>query len=223
VTDRPAPAPNPAGPEAMRGLVRDYVGALHASYLDHVRHMPPAERGALPLVAARGVTVVAAAAHRLHLIATTSSMPPPQGQEVELLDDYGGLAWKLRFYDPSVVPELGLVVDDQPEDVRRVLGLTDTVYHLTVALGGGLSGHHAQHSGVALANQDARTGRDLDRLRQALPHQVRTVDELGICVRVRIDRAAGLLAADLTHGRVEPVAGRSAASSLDAVLEDVFR
>jgi hypothetical protein len=216
-------APEGAGPEAMRELVREYVGALHASYLDQVRHLPPAERGSLPLVAARQVTVVAAAARRLHLIATTAVMPPPQGQEVELVDDYLGLVWTLRFYDPSVVPELGLLADDEPEDVRRVLGVADTVYHLAVAVGGGLSGHHAQHSGVALANQHAKVGRDLDRLRRALPRQAGTVDELGICVRIGLDRAAALLAADVTQGRVVPTPGASAGSSLDAVLADLSR
>jgi hypothetical protein len=221
--DKSDRAPEGAGPEAMRELVRDYVGALHASYLDQVRHLPPAERGALPLVAARQVTVVAAAARRLHLIATTAVLPPTQGQEVELVDDYLGLVWTLRFYDPSVVPELGLLIDDEPEDVRRVLGVADTVYHLAVAVGGGLSGHHAQHSGVALANQHAKVGRDLDRLRRALPRQAGAVDELGICVRIGLDRAAALLAADVTQGRVVPTPGTSAGSSLDAVLADLSR
>jgi hypothetical protein len=213
--------PASAGPEAMRQLVRDYVATLHGAYLDHVRHLPPAERGALPLIAARRVTVIAAAARRLHLIATTTSMPPPQGQEVEIVDDHQGLVWALRFYDPSVVPELGLLSEDEPEDVRRVLGVTDTVYHLAVTVGGGLSGHHAQHSGVALANQHARTGRDLDRLRRALPRQAAAVDELGACVRIGLDRAAALLAGELTQGRVAPAPGTPATASLDAVIRAV--
>jgi hypothetical protein len=209
-------------PEAMRDLVRDYVGALHATYLDHVQHLPPAERAALPLVAAREVTVIAAAAHRLHLLATTDTLPAPHGPEVEVKDGHQGVRWTVRFYDPSVLPELGLLAEgDDPADVRRVLGVADTVYHLTVDVGGGLSGHHAQHSGVALANQHAKASRDLDRLRRAVPHQARTVDELGACVRNGLDRAAALLAADLTEGRVVPVAGTPAATCLDAVMEDL--
>jgi hypothetical protein len=212
-----------ARPEAMRDMVRGYVSAMHRSYLDHVRHLPPAERGALPLVAARGVTVIAAAAQRLHLLATSDVLPALQGPEVGFTDDYLGVTWTLRFYDPSVMPELGLLVADEPADVRRVLGIADTVYHLAVDVGGGLSAHHAQHSGVALANQHANTVLDLDRVRRALPQQVATVDELGVCVRNGLDRASALLAGDLTNGRVVPVPGAPAASCLAAVLEDVSR
>jgi hypothetical protein len=210
-------------PEAMRDLVRDYVRAVHATYLDHVRHLPPAERGALPLVAAREVTVIAAAAQRLHLLATTDPLPAPHGPEVGLHDEFRGVRWTVRFYDPSVLPELGLLAPDSPADVRRVLGVTDTVYHLTVAVGGGLGGHHAQHSGVALANQHAKAVRDLDRIRRALPRQVEAVDELGVCVRNRLDRASALLAADLTSGRIVLPPGTPAGSCLEAVLDDLTR
>ncbi|WP_109509111.1 hypothetical protein [Nocardioides speluncae] len=210
-------------PEAMRDLVRDYVRGVHATYLDHVRHLPPAERGALPLVAAREVTVIAAAARRLHLLATTDSLPALHGPEVEYTDEYHGVTWTVRFYDPSVMPDLGLLGEDSPADVRRVLGVADTVYHLAVAVGGGLSPHHAQHSGVALANQHAKTLRDLERIRRALPQQARAVDELGVCVRNGLDRATALLATDLTSGRVVPDPGTPAASCLNAVLEDISR
>ena len=207
----------------MRELVGEYVRAVHTTYLDHVAHLPPAVRGALPLVAAGGVTVVAAAAQRLHLVATTDRLPAPAGPEVELADEHRGVAWTVRFFDPSVLPELGVLADDGPHDVRRVLGIADTVYHLTVAGGGGLTGHHAQHSGVALANQHAKAQRDLDRIRRALPGRQRIVEELGVCARLGLDRAAALLAGDLTSGRVVPAAGVPAASCLDAVLADVHR
>lgn len=207
----------------MRQLVRDYVRAVHTTYLDHVQHLPPAERGALPLVAASKVTVLAAAAQRLHLVATTDRLPAIHGREVELVDEHQGITWTVRFYDPSVLPDLGLLAEDSPEDVRRVLGIADTVYHLTVAVGGGLSGHHAQHSGVALANQHAKTSRDLDRIRHALPRQLGLVDELGACVRMGLDRAAALLAAELTSGRVAADGRLPAAASLDAVLANLTR
>jgi hypothetical protein len=212
-----------ARPETMRELVRDYVFALHTTYVDHVRHLPPAERAALPLLAAREVTVVAAAAQRLHLLATTDALPALDGPEVAFTDEYRGVAWRLRFYDPSVMPELGLLAEDSPSEVRRILGVADTVYHLAVSVGGGLSAHHAQHSGVALANQHAKTVRDLHRIRRALPQQARAVDELGACVRSGLDLASALLAADLTSGRVVPDAGTPAASCLEAVLADVTR
>jgi hypothetical protein len=211
------------GPGAMRDLVRDYVAALHATYLDHTRHLPPAERAALPLLAAGGVTVVAAAAQRLHLVATTDPLPRPQGPEVALSDSYLGTEWTVRFYDSSLLPELGILTEDSPSAVRRALGVTATVYHLTVAVGGGLGSHHAQHSGVALANQHARTIRDLDRVRTALPHQPRLVDEFRDCVRLGLSRASALLAAELTSGRVQPVAGASTDDVLEAVVRDVSR
>ena len=210
-------------PGAMRDLVRDYVATVHTSYLDHAQHLPPAERGALPLVAACELTVVAAAAQRLHLVATTEPLPAPQGPEVELTGDYRGTAWTIRFYDPSVLPELGILADDSPAAVRRALGVSDTVYHLTVSVGGGLSGHHAQHSGVALANQHARLARELDRVRRALPAQPQLVDEFRDCVRLGLDGAAALLAAELTAGRVRPALGTPASECLQAVLEDVRR
>jgi hypothetical protein len=76
---------------------------------------------------------------------------------------------------------------------------------------------------VALANQHARAGRDLDRIRRALPRQAGVVDELGTCVRLGLDRAAALLAADLSGGRVVPEPGATASQCLDAMVADVSR
>ncbi len=216
-------APRDSRPEAMRALVGEYVSALHATYLDHVAHLPPGTRAGLPLVAAGRLTVAVAATRQLHLLATATPLPAPQGPEVELRDEYRGVTWTVRFFDPSVLPALGLLHDDSPADVRRVLGITDTVYHLTVTIGGGLTGHHAAHSGVALANQHVQGMRDLERLRNALPHQERTVDELGDCARLGLDRAAALLAAELTSGRVAPAPGTPAATCLAAVLSELTR
>lgn len=219
VSDEDSPAP----PQAMRELVRDYVATMHATYLDHVQQLTPGERGALPLVAADGVTVVAAAARRLHLLATTDRLPAARSPEVEFTDGYRGVLWTVRFFDPSTTPELGLLADDSPADVRRILGVADTVYHLAVTVGGGLSAHHAQHSGLALANQHAKTTRDLERVRRALPRRLRAVDEFAACVRNGLDLAAALLAADLTSGRVVLDQGATAASCLEAVLDDIGR
>ena len=221
--DPEAPRPEVTRPEVMREVVRDYVWTVQTTYLDHVRHLPPGERAALPLAAARHVTVVAAAARRLHLVATADALPAPLGPEVAVTDEHRGTSWSVRFFDPSVLPELGLLGDDAPEDVRRVLGVGDVLYHLTVAAGGGLTAHDAQHSGVALANLHAKGLRDLGRIRHALPRQERTVDELGVCARLGLHRAAALLAADLTGGRVAPEPGTPAGSCVEAVLADVTR
>ncbi len=209
------------GPEAMRAAVQDYVRIVHATYFDHVRHLPPAERGSLPLLAAAEITVVAAAARRLHLIATTDALPATVGPEVERADVHLDRQWTVRFYDASVLPDLGILGEDTPQQVRGVLGVRDTLYHLTVEPGGGLTAHHAQYSGVALANLHAKTLRDLDRVRTALPQRRETVDEFGVCVRLGLGRAAALLATDITAGRVAPPPGTSADACLDAVLTDL--
>lgn len=207
-------------PEQMRAIVQDYVRTVHAAYLDHSRHLPPGERARLPLVAAGRLTVVAAAGRELHLVATTDPLPAPRGQEVELADEHDGTAWTLRFYDPSVLPQLGVLPSDAPEEVRRALGIADVVYHLTVGVGGGLTGHHAQHSGVALANRHAGTARDLDRVRRARPRDEGLVGELETCVRVGLHRAAALLVRELTSGRVDVPAGTPAEVSVAALLAD---
>lgn len=206
----------------MRRLVRDYVLAVHATYVDHVRHLPPGERAALPLASGRTLTVCVAAARQLHLIAVEGTLPAVV-DEPDDVDEYGDIRWVVRFYDPSVLPELGLLADDDPADVRGVLGVTDPLYHLTVTPGGRLDGHHAQHSGVALANQHTRTGRELERVRIALPRRASLVDEFAVCVRLGLDTAAAALARDLSDGRVDSRRGTSAATTLDALVADVGR
>lgn len=212
------------GPEAVRAAVRDYVWTVHTTYLDHVRHLPPGELASLPLVAARHVTVAAAASRGLHLVATTQRLPVPVGPEVAMTDEHRGIVWTVRFYDPSVLPALGVLSgpEDERTQVRRSLGIADTVYHLELAAGGGLSGHHALHSGVALANQHAQLMRDVDRLRAALPRQADLVDELATCARLGLDRSAALLADQLTRGRYVPHGGTLAAVCLRGVLTDAL-
>ncbi len=210
-------------PEEMRAIVQDYVRVVHEAYLDHAHHLSPGERGRLPLVAAPRLTVVAAAGRDLHLVATTDALPPPRGQEVELVEEHDGTTWTLRFYDPSVLPRLGVLTENTPETVRQALGLSDVVYHLTVSVGGGLTAHHAQHSGVALANQHASTSRDLARIRRAHPRQEALVDELESCVRLGLHRAAALLAREITSGRIDLPAGAPAGSSVAALLADATR
>lgn len=215
--------PDVPAPEAMRDIVREYVGAVHATYLDHVRHLPPGERAALPLVPGNDSTVVAAAARELHLIATTRPFATGDGPLASVDDEYAGLRWRVHFVDPSVLPVLGLIEGDDPATVRRELGIDDIVYHLVVTVGGNLSTHHAQHSAVALANQHTALTRDAERLRRALPREAELVEELITCARLGLDRAAALLAVELTSGRV-PVTGHADAhSSLRSVLTDAAR
>jgi len=191
-------------PEEMRAALRGYVAGLHHAYLGVAALLPPGERAALPLLRARQeVTVLVAAARHLHLVATTDPLPPPRGQEVAEADSDGDLAWTVRFYDPVVLPALALAEpggEPAPGDVRRVLGVTSVIYHLSVAPGGGLAPHHAQHAGTGLANQHAAAVRDADTLRAALPGREELVDEFAAAERIGLHHAVRLLAAELAPG-----------------------
>jgi hypothetical protein len=146
------------GPEAMRQAMADYVRALHQAYLDAVITLPPADRARLPLVAANRITVAAVGARNLHVIGTVEALPAPAGPEVEMVDELDDLAWTLRFFDPVVVPAIGIIDEsDAPayDDVRRALGIRTVVYHLAVPPGGSLTSHHALHAGTGLAMQGA--------------------------------------------------------------------
>jgi hypothetical protein len=193
--DRPA-----AGPEEMRQRLTDYVLALHQAYLTHLELLAPAERASLPLAGGGPLTVVVAAARELHLVATREPLPRPRGPEVEVTDEFGGVTWTVRFFDPSILPELGLVTGypgasgDEAHEVRRVLGVADVVYHLSVSVGGGLTAHHAQHAGVALANQHAAAFRDGQSIRRAFPGREAWVDEFVVAERLGMAHSARMLA-----------------------------
>ncbi len=187
----------------MRAALRDYVAALHHAYLGTAAPLPPGERAALPLLRAGQFTVVIAAARYLHLLATTDPLPLPRGQEVQEHDTEDGLAWTVRFYDPVVLPSLAdleQVGVPAPADVRRVIGITDVIYHLSVAPGGGLSPHHAQHAGTGLANQHASAARDAATLRTTLPGREALVDEFAAAERLGLHHAVRLLAAAIAPG-----------------------
>lgn len=148
-------------PEGMRQAVADYIATVHRAYLSATAQLEPAVARSLPLRAGGDFSVLAVAAGDLHLIATNQELPPVRGREVEASDDVGGLRWHLRFYDPVVLPELGelsgsALDPDAGDKVRRVLGLTHWLYHLTASPSAGLSVHNAFHAGAALAEGHAR-------------------------------------------------------------------
>src|SRR5512132_627914 len=101
-----APAPM-AGPERMRQAMADFVAAVHEAYLAQARLLPPAAQARLPLLRAGRLTVAAAGARNLHVLATEERFPAPVGQEVEMAGQADGMAWDLRFFDPVVLPVLG--------------------------------------------------------------------------------------------------------------------
>jgi hypothetical protein len=200
----PAAAPSPLGsPEDARAQLREYVRALHHAYLAGARILAPGHRAALPLLAAPRITVAVAAARHLHVIAVTDALPAPRGQEVAVADELDGLTWTVRFYDPVVLPELGMIGEHEgpaAADVRRALGVAGVLYHLSVTAGGGLTAHHAQHAGTALVNEHAAAARDGESLRALLPRQAGLVDELIAAERLGLHHSVRLLAAALAGG-----------------------
>jgi hypothetical protein len=210
-------------PESMRQAMAGYVHAVHQAYLDAAGGLPPAEQARLPLLAAGDVTVLAVGARNLHVLATTEALPAPQGQEVELTDALGPLTWRLRFFDPVIVPALGLVDEStqpQPERIRDVLGVRTVAYHLSVPPGGGLTAHHALHAGTGLAHAHAAAHRDFDSIaelavgREALVSEMRGAFVAGLpaaqllLARAIAPRAGDLAAMDVND--VDPVAARRA-------------
>ena len=191
------------GPEAMRQAMADYVRALHQAYLDAVATLPPAERARLPLVAAGRITVAAAGVRMLHVIGTVESLPAPRGPEVEMADSLDDLAWTLRFFDPVVVPALGLIEETQGPDhdeVRRALGIRTVAYHLAVPPGGTLTAHHALHAGTGLAHAHAAAARDFDALRAHAPGRESLVDEMQGASIAGLPRAQVALAQAIAPG-----------------------
>lgn len=136
-------------PADLRAALAQYVAAVHRSWRDTV----VAEGGEvadLPL-GGQPFTVVVAAAAQLHVLATRAPLPPVADHEQVVTDELDGVAWQLRFLDPSVVPALADAARPGGPDVREVLGLDTVLYHLTVAVDGALTGHQALHAGAGLA------------------------------------------------------------------------
>lgn len=185
----------------MRQAMADYVRALHQAYVDAVQTLPAAERARLPLVSAGQVTVAAAGVRHLHVIGTVEELPAPRGPEVELTDSLDDVAWTLRFFDPVVVPGLGLIDESSGPDhdeVRRALGIRTVVYHLAVPPGSSLTAHHALHAGTGLAHAHAAAARDFDAMRAHAPGRESIVDEMQGAHVAGLDRAQAALALALT-------------------------
>lgn len=190
-------------PEDMRQAMADYVRGLHQAYLDAVETLPPAERSRLPLISAGHVTVAAVGVRMLHVIGTVELLPTPRGPEVELADSLGDVTWTLRFFDPVVIPALGMIAEaDGPDygEVRRALGIRTVVYHLAVPPGGSLTSHHALHAGTGLAHSHAAAARDFDAIRAHAPGREALVDEMQGASVAGLPRAEVLLAQAIAPG-----------------------
>lgn len=184
------------GPEQMRQLVSDYVRTVHRAYTAQAKTQPPAIQGRMPLLTGN-LTVIAAAARNLHVIATREVLAGPSGQEVEVNDTTDGMTWRLRFFDPVVLPTLGIIDESQqpaPDLVRRALGISTHVYHLIVQPGSQLTAHHAGHAGSGLANAHVADARDFESIRAAARGREKLVDEMEGAARAGLVAAQALLA-----------------------------
>lgn len=184
-------------PEQMRAAVGRYVAEVHRAYLAQADTFAPAVRGRLPLLRAGGFRVAAVGARNLHLLATSEELGPLRGQEVELPGELAGLQWALRFYDPVVIPALGLVDESTGPayaEVKQAIGVGTVLYHLVAQPGSGLSLHHATHVGSGLAGAHSRVARDLEMIRAGARGRERLVDELAGAAVAGLPRAQALLA-----------------------------
>lgn len=157
----------PAGPEAMRATMAAYVGGVMQAYADAARLLPPADQARMPLIDSGTLTVAVVGTRYLHLLGTAESLPPPQGPEVAIDDAYAGLRWQVRFFDPVIIPALGLIDETEqpkPAEVRDQLGIRTHLLHLVVGPGSGLTPHHAQHAGTGLAHAHAAAVRDFEAI-----------------------------------------------------------
>lgn len=183
-------------PEDMRQAMANYVRTVHRSYLSRATVQPPAMRGRMPLLGER-FTVAAAGVQNLHVIATREPLPAPTGQEVELEEDLEGMGWTLRFYDPVVLPQLGLIDEGSApagDQVRRALGISTHLYHLIVQPGAQLTEHHAGHAGSGLANAHLAEAREFESIRNKAPGLEDLVDEMAGASLAGLKRAQALLA-----------------------------
>lgn len=174
----------------------DYVRTVHRSYLSLAQVQPPALRGRMPLLG-EPFTVVAAGVQNLHVIATRERLAAPTGPEVNLEEELDGMVWNLRFYDPVVLPELGLIDESSGssgDQVRRALGLTTHLYHLIVQPGAQLTEHHAGHAGAGLANAHIAEARDYEAIRARARGREDIVDEMAGAALAGLVRAQALLA-----------------------------
>jgi hypothetical protein len=184
----------------MRQAVADYVAAVHATYLRQARVFPPAVQGRLPLLTGDRFWVAAVGARHLHLLATLEPLGAASAKEVALDGSVAPLEWTVRFYDPVVLPAVGLLTEaDGPaaEEVRRLLGVTTTLYHLTLKPPFELTEHNAGHTGTGLAHGHAAEAREFEALRSAAHGRERLVDEMEGASLAGLVRAQALLAREI--------------------------
>lgn len=197
-----------SGPDRMRRAVGDYVQAVHEAYVRQARMLPPAVQGRLPLMTAGAFSIAAVGTRYLHLIATREVLGSgTRGEVVHLDQEAVPLRWSLHFYDPVVMPALGLLDEREGpacDEVRRLLGVRTHLYHLTLMPPADLAVHHADHTGAGLAGAHAAAARDFEAIRASVPASVApVVEELEGALIAGLPRAAALLAREVAPGDAE--------------------
>ena len=190
-----------ATPEDMRNAVAGYVHELHRAYAAQALTFPPAVRGRMVLLAGGPLTVAAVGTRNLHLLATTENLGPLRDPEVAVSGAVEGMAWQLRFYDPVVLPALGLLDESTGpafDQVRHSLGVTTVVYHVVAQPGSGLVGHNASHVGTGLANGHSAAARDFETIRSRVRGRELLVDEMAGAALAGLVHAQALLARAIT-------------------------
>lgn len=144
------------GPAGLRAALAEYVRAVHRSWHETVR-AAGRDATSLPLGGAP-FDVAVVAGRQLHVLATRDPLPAVALHEHPVEDALDGMAWRVRFLDATVVPELADAAQGPGPDVRTILGVDTVLYHLTVEVDGALSGHQAVHAGSGLARSHLDRG-----------------------------------------------------------------
>lgn len=180
-----------------------YVRGIMQAYADAARLLAPADRARLPLFASDALTIAVVGTRYLHLMGTSEGLPAPSGPEVAIDDSCEGLGWQVRFFDPVIIPALGLIDESEradPGSVRAQLGIRTYVFHLVVGPGSGLTPHHAQHAGTGLAHAHACAVRDFEAIAALAADRLDLVHEMQGAYVAGLPRAHALLASRIAPG-----------------------
>ena len=140
-----------------------YVQEIHRAYVDQARDLP-ARRPRRDAVADRRPD------HRrrgrrpqpAHAGDRRGARPADRAGGRPGRRSSAGSRGSLRFYDPVVLPDLGLVDEQRRSRPSRRSSARSAsarcIYHFVAQPGAGLSGHHATHVGTGLANGHSAVG-----------------------------------------------------------------
>jgi hypothetical protein len=189
----------------MRDAVADYVREAHDAYLRAALLQRPAVQGRLPLLSGEALTVAAIGTRYLHLVATREALGGGPRGEIAFVDGATGpISWRLHFFDPVVVPALGLIDESEGPAfaaARDAIGIRTYLYHLTLKPPADLDPHHAGHTGAGLAGAHVAEARDFEAIERAVAADLAPLAaEFEGAAIAHLDRASGLIARTLAPG-----------------------